>query len=156
MLGSPPVNWSRLIVVIAMLVIAVILERFQIAYFSWTFDFALALLIVAALFLSLADLFFLLLVAIAILASKPSFSLETILLIALPLAAYWGKKVFSLDPWIAATIFITSGVLLFYFILGPSSFFIHWALMLNTVFGSLVFGSISFFILENLYRAHLD
>lgn len=156
MLGAPPVNWPRLALVAALLILAVLLQKAQNDSLGWSFDLGLTLLISAALFLNLLDLVFLEVLALLLFMWKPSFSLELILVALLPLGAYWGKRILSWDSWTQNLVFIFLGLSLFYLAQGPGAFLGNWLIMLNNFVGCLVFGSILFFGFQSLYLSRLD
>jgi hypothetical protein len=78
------------------------------------------------------------------------------LLILIPWGAFWGKKIFSGDPWVQNISFIALGVSAFYLILGPGVFFKNLVLMLNNLVGCVVVGSILYFAFQNLYASRYD
>lgn len=156
MLGAPPVNWPRLVLVALLLVLAILLQKAQVDSFGWGFDWGLTILISAAIFLNPLDLVFLELIALALFMWKPFLSSEIFLLILIPWGAFWGKKIFSGDAWTQNLAFIISGVLLFYLLRLPKVFFENLPLMLNNLVGCAVAGSILYFVFENLYASRLD
>lgn len=156
MLGAPPVNWHRLLLVSMLLVLAILAQKAQVDSIGWGFDFPLAILISSALFLFPLDLLFLELVAVVFLMWKPSLSWEFLFFLLVPWGVLWGKRIFSADTWTQNLIFIAAGIVFFYFLQGPSVFLENWALMLNDIVGCLLLGSILFFVFQNLYASSFD
>jgi len=156
MLGAPPVNWARLSLVAAILVLAIFFQKAQANSMGWSFDLGLTLLISSSLLLNFLDLIFLEIIATAMFMWKPAFSPELLVLLLLPLGAFWGRKILSISPWTQNLAFISIALIVFYVVQGPRALFENWPIMLNNLIGCLVFGSALFFFFENLYESRLD
>lgn len=156
MLGAPPVNWARLFMVSAILLASIYAQNLMKLHLGWTFDLALAVLLVSALFLRFLELIFLILVGLIFLSVKPGWDTESFLILALPVATFFGERIFSWELWLTNLVFVASGILIFYVVLDMGQLLGNWLIILNDVVFSTFFAGGIFFVLEHIYRSQLD
>mgnify|MGYP003394165866 CR=1 FL=1 len=120
-------------------------------HYLWGFslDFALGVLIVAAWFLSLRQLF--LLVSLGIFVFFSSYDFDLFFFGLIPFVAYFIKRILPWQGWFSAGLVAAAGTLLFYVVLSPGVVISHTLFFSGTAF-IVGMASVSFFfIFESLY-----
>lgn len=105
-------------------------------------DFVLAILIVFAFLFEFWELVAFILLGVFLMNGAPRLGSAMLMLAVLPLAAYFLRRYFSLDPWLGVALGIAFGIIIFYAVLAPVAAFHSAGLLLVDILICIAFGEL--------------
>jgi hypothetical protein len=130
---------SRFLGAALLVLLAMLLTLKLKAILGWSPDLILPVLVVAAFLLDIYALAFLVLLGVWVLNWQTGLPLELLVLAAVPLAAWFGKRFLPPAPWLTLAAAIAAGELLLYAAAAPGAFFGHIVFILaNAAFAVLL------------------
>ncbi len=111
-------------------------------------DFILAALIVFAFVFSFWELFIFALLGVFLVNSSPHLSVAMIVFFLIPLAAYFVRRRFPLNPWMGAAGAIAAGIALFYAATAPVAASGAVGFLVLDILASIFFGESVLYGLE--------
>jgi hypothetical protein len=105
-------------------------------------DFVLAILVVFAFLFGFWELVVFILLGIFLLHATPYPDLAMLMLAAVPLAAYFVRRYFSLDPWFGIAAGIVGGIVVFYAAVAPVTALHAAAFLLLDILACVLFGEL--------------
>lgn len=105
-------------------------------------DFVLAALIVFAFLFEFWELIFFILLGIFFLNPSLGPNIGMFMLAIVPLAAYFVRRRFSLDPWLGAAAGVAIGAIVFYAVVAPMAAFHAVGFLLLDILACVLFGEL--------------
>lgn len=105
-------------------------------------DFVLAALVVFAFLFDFWELVAFILLGIFLLGSSPYPDVTAFMFVVVPLAVYFARRRFSLEPWLGAAAGIAAGVVVFYAVTAPVSAFHAAAFLSLDILACILFGEL--------------
>lgn len=140
----------RKFITVALVVVFSLVFQIKLGeFFGFYPNLALAALITVAFILNLFELIFWALLIVLVLNWQPAVTPEMIMIVTVPLAAFYFHKLLPWRSWFNNLFLIFLGALIFYFVRDPSlSFLKNPGIITKDMFAGLVFGAAAFFILR--------
>jgi hypothetical protein len=105
-------------------------------------DFVLATLVVFAFLFEFWELTAFILLGIFLLGSSPHPDATVLMFVVVPLAVYFARRRFSLEPWLGAAAGIAAGIAVFYAVTAPVPAFHAAAFLLLDILACILFGEL--------------
>jgi hypothetical protein len=112
-------------------------------------DFVLAALITFAFLFPVWEFLFFVLLAVFVMNWQPAFSTDIFAFALIPIAAFVVHRWLRWEPWIGAAVSTAAGVLLFYAIAAPGSFWVNISGLIADAIACVIFGEIALWGMGN-------